>query len=219
MGKIRIMITLVWRTDVHVSDEPPIARIDDWTSTVLDKLVQVGEIARELEAVAVLDGGDLFHRKSPTRNSHQLVQRLINVHQGYSCPTFGNFGNHDAKYGDIRFLDESPLGTLFKCGAIRRLYNEHEAVFTDGEIKVRVVGVPYHGTTYDLSRFESIKKGDEDYLVCIAHVLASPDGGSMFEGEDILSYEFLKGLAPQAFCLGHWHKNQGITNLATEKLL
>jgi hypothetical protein len=44
------MISLLWRTDVHLSDHTPRSRQDDWAETVLDKLVQVGEIARYLDA-------------------------------------------------------------------------------------------------------------------------------------------------------------------------
>ena len=47
-------ITLVWRTDVHLSDRTPRSRKDNWTDTILGKLRQVGEIAREVKADAVL---------------------------------------------------------------------------------------------------------------------------------------------------------------------
>jgi seryl-tRNA synthetase len=41
-----------------------------------DKIEQVGVVAREVKADAVLDGGDLFNIKSPIRNSHALVRRV-----------------------------------------------------------------------------------------------------------------------------------------------
>ena len=160
------MIRLVWRTDVHLSDNPPASRKDDWTATVLDKLRQVGEVARRVQASAVIDGGDFFHVKSPTRNSHELIRRVAEVHAAYPCPVYANVGNHDCVYGDYAYLDQQPLGVLFATGVFKRLYDQHEAVFTDGEIQVRVVGVPYHGTTYDMNRFRSITKGTEDHLVC-----------------------------------------------------
>jgi hypothetical protein len=68
-----------------------------------------------------------------------------------------------------------------------------------------------------MERFKSITKGDEDYLVCVAHVLASEKGGSMFEGEDIVKYSDLENLAPDVWCFGHWHKDQGITEIAPNK--
>jgi hypothetical protein len=55
-----------------------------------------------------------------------------------------------------------------------------------------------------------ITKGEETHLVAVAHLLASPGGGSMFEGEDILKYGDLANLDPDAWVFGHWHKDQGI---------
>jgi len=196
-------------------------------ASLLDKVRQVGVLAKEVKARAVLDGGDFFHVKSPTRNTHRLVHQAIEAHREYSCPVYGNIGNHDCKYGDYAFLDEQPLGVLFESGVFKRLYDKHEALFeevTDYEIHgiqttglVRVVGVPYHGTAYDMERLKSIKKGKEDFLVVVAHLLASPKGGTMFEGEDIVRYSDLADLAPDVWCFGHWHKNQGVTEIAPGK--
>lgn len=207
-------INLVWRTDVHLADKGPSSRKDDWVEMVFDKLSQIRDIAVEVGATAILDGGDFFHIKSPTRNSHQLVHRTISHHSGYPCPVYCTPGNHDSVYGDYQFLPQQPLGVLFASGVFKRLYDEHEATFTECDngstIKVRVVGVPYHGTSYDMSRFTSIKKGDEDVLICVAHVLASHKGGTMYEGEDIVKYSDLLDTAPDVFLFGHWHKNQGV---------
>lgn len=211
------MVTLVWRTDLHMADEAPSSRTDDWASTLFDKLRQIGEIARANKAQAVLDGGDFFHLKSPSRNSHDLVRRTAEVHAEYPCPVYANVGNHDVKYGALEYLHESPLGVLFSSGVFRRLYDQHEAVFENDGVRVRVVGIPYHGTKYDMNRLTSIVKGDEDYLVVIAHLLASPAGGTMFEAEDIVSYSDLANHDASVTCWGHWHKNQGIREVASGK--
>lgn len=211
-------IRFVTRTDVHISDHTPQSRIDDWATTVEDKLTQVGEIAREVEADAVLDNGDIFDVKSPGRNSHALVRRVASVHSKYPCPTFGNVGNHDCVYGNIEFLDQQPLGVLFASGVFQRCYDDYQLITKTGELEVRVVGVPYHGTEYDLERFK-IDKCDEDWLVCMAHVLASPAGGSMFENEDIIKYADLLTISPDVdvWVMGHWHKDQGIVEIAPGK--
>lgn len=215
------MIKLVWRTDAHLADHPPQSRIDDWTSTILGKLAQVGDIATKVGAVAVLDGGDSFHVKSPVRNTHELMQRVAGVHQKYPCPVWSNVGNHDVKYGDIRNLNQSPLGVLFKTGVYHRLYDGYEALFEDekSRMKVRVVGIPYHSSTYDMNRFTTITKGDmdEDYLVVVAHCLASAEDYPMFVGEDIIPYKFLADLDPDVWCFGHWHQNQGVQEIRDGK--
>lgn len=210
-------VTLVYRSDVHLADEAPSSRTDDWPTTVLGKLTQVGEIARELKADGVLDNGDHFHIKTPSRNSHALLRRDAAVHAGYPCDTWANMGNHDVKYGSMDFLEESPLSVLYDSGVFKRLYDQHEAVFQRDGVKVRVVGIPYHGTKYEMDRFKNIVKGDEDWLVCMAHMLASKVGGTMFEAEDIVRYSDLTDFAPDVFMFGHWHKNQGITEIAKNK--
>jgi len=209
---------LLWRTDVHLSDHTPRSRTDNWREAVLAKLRQVGEIADQIGARAVIDGGDFFDIKSPSRNSHDLVREVADIHADYSCPVYANVGNHDCVYGDIDYLHQQPLGVLFSTGVFNRLYDQHEVTFKadfNGKSDVRVVGVPYHGTKYDMDRFK-IKKGDEAYLVAACHVLASPKGGSMFENEDIVKYADLIRLAPDVdvWLFGHWHKDQGVTEIA-----
>lgn len=207
-------IVLVWRTDVHFSNKTPISRMDDWEETIYRKLHEVSEIAREVRAVGVLDGGDFFHYKSPFRTQHKQIFEITKIHQNYPCPIFGNVGNHDCIYGDYNYLYQQPLGVLFETGVFQRLYDEHEHTFVDPVegIKVRVVGIPYHGVNYDMGRFHAVKKGDEDYLVVMAHVLASPTGQtSMFGSEDILPYQKVDEFEGDVYLFGHWHKNQGIT--------
>ena len=194
-----------------MSDRTPRSRKDNWTETILGKLRQVGRIAREVKADAVLDGGDFFDVKSPQRNSHALVRATAEVHKSYPCPVYANVGNHDCVYGDYAFLPQQPLGVLFATGVFQPCYDEHEAEFTaDDGTTVRVVGVPYHGTKYDLTRIAAIRKGEEDFLVVMCHMLASPTGGSMFEGEDIVRYSDLSSHDADVFCFGHWHKDQGV---------
>ena len=213
------MIRLLWRTDVHCRDSGPESRTDDWADTVMAKVTEVGEIAREHDCDAVIDGGDFFDDKTPIRTTHRLVGRVARVHAGYPCPVFANVGNHDARLAQLDNLHENPLEVLYATNVFRRLYDEHEAVFERDGVKVRVVGIPYHGPRYDLERFKAIKRGDEDYLLCNAHVLASPRGGEMFKGEDIIKYSDLPSLSPAVNCwmFGHWHKNQGITQIAEDK--
>lgn len=213
------MIKLVWRTDVHLSDRAPSSRTDDWATTVFGKLGQVRKVAEKVGASAIIDGGDFFHIKSPGRNSHALVHRTAEHHADYPCPVYCTPGNHDSIYGDYAFLPQQPLGVLYSTGVFNRLYDEHEAIFEKDGVKVRVVGIPYHGTRYDMERFHSIKKGDEDYLVCIAHVLASKKGGTMFEGEDIVKYKELLDTAPDLYCFGHWHKDQGVVEMGGKTFL
>lgn len=209
------MIKLLWRTDVHMADKTPRRRTGNWTDDVSEKLKWIGEKAKEIEADAVIDGGDFFDVKSPSKNSHYLVQRAFQAHENYECPIYGLVGNHDVKYGKYEYLPEQPLGVLFSSGVFKEFGGDKEIIFNKKGLKVRLVGIPYHGTEYDFKSLEEIERGDEDYLIVACHLLARKGStGTMFEGEDIIGYDFLNDL-PQVdcWCFGHWHKDQGITQL------
>ncbi len=215
------MITFVWRTDVHLAASPPQSRMDDWTETVLDKLRQVGEIAHEVGAAAVIDGGDFFHIKTPSRTTHALIQKVAAVHNEYPCPVYCvRNGNHDVKFGDGAYLDEAPLGVLFATGVFKMLDADGVTFRGEGSSgqKIRLVGIPYHGKSYDMSKL-AVVKGDEDYLMIAAHLLASPAGGEMFGTEDIVRYSDLVDLDADVFMFGHWHKNQGVTELKGKQIV
>lgn len=206
------MIRLLWGTDIHLSDHTPSSRTDNWTDTILSKLQQKGLLAERYRCHGVLDGGDLFHDKTPIKTSHALMVKLFEVLRAYPCPIYGNVGNHDVRLGQFEFLKEGPLGALFSAGVMRPCYDNFEAHFREDDVHVRVVGIPYHGPKYDLDRFRKIRKGIEDHLLVMAHLLASPQGGDMFANEDIVKYGDLPSLCPDAsvFFFGHWHKDQGV---------
>ncbi len=214
-------IRLLWRTDGHLSDHTPTSRTDDWPETILGKIRQIGQLAESYQCHAVLDGGDLFHDKTPIKTSHGLMRRLFEVQRAYPCPIYGNVGNHDCRLGQFEFLQEGPLGSMFSSGVMRPCFNQHEAHIRENGIHVRVVGIPYHGPKYDLDRFRAIQKGSEDHLIVIVHLLMSPQGGDMFANEDIVRYGDLPQLCPNASLIaaGHWHKDQGITPVGSMQVV
>lgn len=209
------MPKILWRTDVHLSDRTPRRRTGNWTEDVFAKLSWVGQKASEIKADLVLDGGDFFDVKSPMKNTHSLVRKTCEVHLAYPCPTYALVGNHDVKYGKIDYLPEQPLGVLFASEVFKKFGDEDEIIVDKGGVKLRIVGVPYHGVEYDFDKLRNIKKGDEDYLVVACHLLARKGKtGSMFEAEDIVGYDFLDTLTDvDCWFFGHWHKDQGITQL------
>jgi len=41
----------------------------------------------------------------------------------------------------------------------------------------------------------------------------------MFEGEDIVKYKDLLDTAPDLYCFGHWHKDQGVVEMGGKQFL
>ena len=210
------MINFIVRTDEHVSEEAPASRKDDYMESCLDKLRQIGEISSDKNADAVLDNGDFFHNPGTGKNSHELVRKVIDVHnEYYDCPVYENPGNHDFPYTRIDYLEKHALGVLFSTGVFRRM---EEVEFTDGEgLKVRVVGLPYK-TDFDLSDF-GIRKEDEDVLIVAAHTFASLDGGPLWGDNRALSYFNLADFPPDMFIFGHLHVDQGIETVKGKRFM
>lgn len=104
--------------DIHISDRPPSSCTESYADDLFALLWQtVGLVAMHRVSVVVWPG-DVFHNKAPNRNSHRLVQRLIEVIQGYGVPVYIVPGNHD--YSNDRpesIFETQPLGVLFRAGA------------------------------------------------------------------------------------------------------
>lgn len=205
--------SLVFRTDVHLSDKSPASWKASYLEEVLSNLRQVGQIARDHDALAVLDGGDLFHVKSPSKNSHALVRECIRMHsQEYRVPTYTVVGNHDMQYNNVDTLSQQPLGVVLESGAVGLLT---ERVFESGGIRVRVVGVPFVPDRKIESLLDIQKKPGDDYLVAVVHALAAespPPIVEEFFGEPVFRYsDLVTENGPSLFCFGHWHKDQGVS--------
>lgn len=217
-------INLIFRTDVHAADKGPVSWKGDYPAEIRSSLLQVATYAREHKASAVLDGGDFFHVKAPTRNSHELVKGMIDLHvqnyvheDGSRIPVFSIEGNHDLAYNEIGSVARQPLGVMFASGAFQPL---REEVFTEGSLRVRVVGIPFHpGLT--LEEIQKVRKQPGDsYLVLLLHALAGMDPPSNVEdffGEPVFRYDQIAATDDGAdiVCLGHWHRDQGIEVLTT----
>ena len=208
------MLAFLFRTDAHLADRGPASWKGDYQAEILSSLEQVGQMARKYKTTAVLDGGDFFHVKAATRNSHALVVKAAELHRDYPCPTFCVEGNHDLAYNNLSTVGKQPLGVLVSTGVFRVLRDE---VFTDGTTRVRVVGVPY-SPQRTLDELRAIRKQDgDDYLVAVIHQLAGenpPGGVEDFFGEPVFRYEDLVyDGGPDVWAFGHWHKDQGIVEV------
>jgi len=172
------------------------------------KLDMVGRIAGKVDADAVIDAGDLIHVKAASRNSHELVRRIIECHTAYPCPTYLLPGNHDISFANYESISKQPVGVLFASGKLRHLT---DTTIEKGGICVRVVGVPY-AVSPTIGVFD-IKKGDEDVLIVVTHALVSRDGKFTWRGEyntePVFSWVDLAELDADVFVGGHWHRDQG----------
>lgn len=213
-------ISFIFRTDTHVADKSPSSWKADYPAEIWSNLEQIGRFTHEHQVTAVLDGGDYFHVKAASRNSHSAVFRTAEIHEGYRGKTYCVEGNHDLAYNNLDSIERQPLGVLYKCGVFEHL---RETVFTDGGLQVRVVGVPYNPKRALADLLAIQKKPGDDFLVAIVHALAAespPAKVEDFFGEPVFRYgDLVTPDGPDAWCFGHWHKDQGITEIQGKKFV
>lgn len=196
------MFKAITFTDIHLADKNPASRIDNYCEAILNKLEQARDICIAKKADVALCGGDIFHIKTPTKNSHFLVSRTIDIFKSFPCPVYSIYGNHDLRQDNISTLPKQPFYTLVKSGALTYL---HDTKFDNGNI--RIFGMDYCSFPKE-EEFSKVNTG-EKIQICVAHVNASSQFSDLF-GEKVYRYQDLKEESPDIFVFGHYHPDQGI---------
>lgn len=197
-------------TDVHVSDTNPGARIGNYKEDILDKLKAIKKIGQALKVNFYICAGDLFHIKTPMRNSHGTVGELIDLFKSFGAPIYTIEGNHDLQYDRAESIDNQPLGVIFKSGSMIKLRKQ---ILSFEGIQVSLRGFPFEEEP-DLTKVERYEQ-DYDVGVCALHLNATPTGGMLFKSK-LFSYPELSELGDDIFVLGHYHLDQGVQKVSKE---
>lgn len=192
-------------SDIHISDNGPEGRIDDFKSTILNKISQMRMACNKLNADGAIIAGDLFNLKNPSKNSHQLNIELIKEFKQFTCPIYMIEGNHDLTADRLESIETQPLGVLFADGTLKQLRNE---IITKNDIKISLVGIPY-SDGLDLSALKFPEKEDTIARICAMHLYAGLKPGRLFK-ERLYGYDELSQLPADIYILGHYHVDQGI---------
>jgi DNA repair protein SbcD/Mre11 len=206
-------------TDIHISDSNPRSRVDNFKESIYDKLEQLRSASIKLKADAILLSGDLFNLKKPAHNSHALNRELVEIFSKFKCPRYMIAGNHDLFGNNLDSLSSQPLGVLFQDGTLKNLAPKinvtkkdiqgvTQEIITKKDLKVSLVGIPYI-EDLDLTKLHIPPKEDCQIQICLMHVYAGPQSGSVFK-ERLYGYNELSKLGPDIFVLGHYHLDQGI---------
>jgi Calcineurin-like phosphoesterase len=142
--------------DLHFSDRPPSSCTDTYLDDLFNLVAQTTVIADPREGYgAVVWAGDVFHVKTPSRNSHSLVQRVIEAASAYRVPLFVVPGNHDMSYDRFEsILETQPLGTLLRSGACHLLSGWADSPSWGGQLievldpPTQVSGLPLYGVPW-----------------------------------------------------------------------
>jgi len=191
--------------DIHISDNGPRSRTDDFKKTVLGKIGQIGLAANKLNADATLISGDLFNLKNPAKNSHNLNRELIREFKKFNKPRYMIEGNHDLTSNQLESLEKQPLGVLFEDETLIQL---RETFIEKEGVKISLVGIPFQEGLNPTELTLPDRQGAVA-RICLLHIYASLTPGMLFK-ERIYGYKEFSHLDADIFVIGHYHIDQGI---------
>lgn len=206
LERTRQLSNILLCSDIHVADKPPASRHEGYKEEVLELLWQTVELAKEHSAVMVW-AGDVFHIKTPGRNSYKLVNEMIDVVKAYPDGLVIVPGNHDLLHDRLDSISSQPLGTLFKAGAdLLSGWYEDDHIY----------GVPW------LQRFDddSVKRAFTGYkasdsfgeynTLVVTHAPLYPPGEELpYEFYDVRKWASAMGNRGSVF-YGHVHNPSGV---------
>ena len=131
--------------DVHIADRGPSIRTDDYKQHILNKLTWISTYAAENGFEFILQLGDMFHLKAPSRNSHELVQDTHDAITKGGLPVVMIAGNHDIMHDRLESIPSQPLGSLSRMSGITLIEEWHSAY--------PVYGIPYLANWEDLPKW------------------------------------------------------------------
>ena len=199
------VVRFVFVKDPHFDFEGTPARRDNYLEAVLSKFDQVAKICHSISADALLIPGDVFLKFSPTTIKHELVGVVSECFRNIPCPVAGIVGNHDSQRG-IQHLSNYPINTLIKSGVYQHVEDDPLFIEKSG-IKVKVGGASYHKEAY--SKIMQYPKGEEDFLVLLAHFFLGTNKGDFF-GERVYGMNEFTTAEFDVLAVGHEHINHGV---------
>lgn len=208
------MTKIVCVGDIHVMDRPPVNATESYTDDIIEMLKWVADYASNQKADAVVWAGDIFHHKQPSRTSHALVLKMIEVVKYHKVPLWIVTGNHDISNDIIMSVHEKqPLGVLLQSGA-QELVGWHPTL--------PLFGVPWqqNWTTHEDTAWEAFTDWREGNsfpvpALAVTHAPIYPPGEAEKQLFELVPTMGDKGLSHAMgnegyLYYGHIHEDHGI---------
>lgn len=115
------MKRVIFMGDLHVSSRTPLSRIDDYGSTVLNKLNTLLKLAIDNKVDTIICTGDFFDAyHEPISYMNRLIEVLNNFVDN-NIEFLSLIGNHDLPYNNMDYFHTTPLSLLFKSKLVKPL--------------------------------------------------------------------------------------------------
>jgi len=134
-------LRILYLTDTHFRGTTPRSRLDDLPQSLLAKLAEVVDLARQHQVAGILHGGDLFDRPDVAPAVATQFLRLLRT---APCPIYGIAGNHDLYGLNPDTLSRTMLGLAHGVDLIHLIRPGRPVWLEDPTTRVQVTGQEYH---------------------------------------------------------------------------
>lgn len=159
---------ILFFTDTHIRGTNPKNRMDNFTDTLENKLIEIIQMTKKLDIDYVIHGGDLFDRPDL---SVAVVGRFSKILKEITVPFFIVCGNHDIFGHNPQTIDRTMLGLLSSLDFINIIEEDKKIILTKDGIRLQLTGQPYR---YDLDsdlKDKYILKDIDKYVDYSIHVV------------------------------------------------
>jgi len=212
---------VLWWSDAHVSDVPPVMRTEGYTEDIFLKIEEIAELCVSEKVDYSLFGGDFFNSKIASRVSHNLVNRSLRTLDKFPCPIIWIVGSHDVPYGRLDLLYKRPIGTLLRHPKVKYITDTLELSDKDINVRIFPVSDAYNNTTEEVvnaltamkhARPLSWATGTGSYDIAMLHQPVVKDGSYPYP---VIQSADLVGLSDMLL-YGHMHNYVGEWELALD---
>jgi len=123
------MIKFGYFTDLHARNDTPEKRTDDFRTSILAKLHEIGEIFKREEVDLILFGGDLGHTPDPT---YSLTNAVLKELKSWNKQIVGVVGSHDYFGYQKRTIDRTMMGNMIAAGVITLVDDSYSYLYKHG---------------------------------------------------------------------------------------
>jgi DNA repair exonuclease SbcCD nuclease subunit len=210
-------------TDSHFTNKRPLSRTDDnWVATQSRKLDEFFRVSEEMQAKALVHGGDLFNQPKGSLIDRALDQWLMEKFRKAPAPWYAIPGNHDLFGHKVDSLKNHPYGCLEKAGLITSVMWPRYALVGTDPI-VLITGKEYHPdgpatwleslrddeTLINWKKDISQEYGVPVFALALCHNFWGPSNNWQF-GETVTSYSEICSTGIDVVLAGHDHACKGI---------
>jgi len=127
----------VFTADMHLRDDTPECRIDDFAAARDHKIAWLRALRADNGNCPIIDGGDVFNKWQASSELEGMA--LLNLPDDMVTVP----GNHDLPNHSLKLYKKSSLHVLEAAGKVKVLKGNEQFIFKIGFNKVTVIGYPY----------------------------------------------------------------------------